>query len=313
MPWPAPTCPWPRTPLRPSSGPSVPAPVVLQRCQSPAPLQLYSGVPQSPCPHGGVWCPGLELPCCASLPCSLAGRPCPATPRAPAALGPQGAASSYGSLAPIPGQAAPQSWLFLPIPKYFFMKSTQKPPTNNHPLRQRAAPSALAAALSGPCLIDRRSAKQGWAPPDRQTPEAVFSTVPFGPSSSTPTSFCPFLTEETSSGSGERWQGPGACPESSCHTQEGQSQVSPQKPRKLFHRSSKSVINVNVELWTPQCPHPPKDDWLKPVPAGLTSSRVTAAEELPAWRQDTGPPAPLMVAFPSPPPSAARAPHEVLR
>lgn len=88
----------------------------------------------------------------------------------------------------------------------------------------------------------------------------MFSAVHFRTSSSTLTSFCPFTTDETASGSGEQWQGHGTRPESSCHTQEGPTQVSPQKPRKPLHGSSKSVINVNVELWTPRFPHHPKDD-----------------------------------------------------
>lgn len=58
---------------------------------------------------------------------------------------------------------------------------------------------------------------------------------------------------------------------------------------------------------------PSSQRWLKPVSPGLTSSGVTATEELLTWWQEPALRALLMVTLPSPPPSAVRVLCQVLR
>lgn len=125
MPWPAPRA-SPHLPM--AQDPTSAQTGALSSCPSDATAvpvssspQLYPWVPPSwvPFPREVPDAWGWSCPTSPPLPCSLAGRPCPASPRAPAAPRPQGATSSYGSLAPVPCGAAPQSLLFLPLPKTF--------------------------------------------------------------------------------------------------------------------------------------------------------------------------------------------------
>lgn len=240
-----------------------------------------------PCPQGATRCPGLGF------------SPWDGHVLLPqAAPGPQRATSSCGthSLWNNTTQLAFSSPNIL-------LKLTQKPTANNLPSLPPASweppqhwlwPSAWGFWL--------QLWQAGMIPSGPQTSGAVFSTVPH-PAAPQHLSVPSWLMK------------PPLC------LVRGAKDLSPSEgtvscffPQTLETLSWVHKINYTFRSGAPNTTISPlSQTWLKLLAPGLTSSWVTAPEELLMWQQDTAPPASLMVALPSPPPSAAEVPCQVLR
>lgn len=200
----------------------------------------------------GRSCPAVPLPC------SPAGGPCPSTPcclQAPGSCQLLWLPSTHSLW------SSTTKLAFSSYPQVFFMKSTQKPPTNNplFPLCQLAATSVLTSALSRMFPIA--------TPPSRADPLRCsrlqgLCSVPFP--SALPAApqhlSVPSWLMKTPMRQVRDDRDPVPIQRAPVTLRRDSLKFAPiQKNRRPFHRSSKLFINVNVELWTPQYSHCPKE------------------------------------------------------